>query len=504
MTATTSEPQQPRQRTFFGHPWGLSTLFLTETWERFSYYGMRAILLYYMYQQAASGGLGIDESLAKSLVSVYGAAIYMSGIVGGWIADRLIGARRSITWGAVLIMFAHIALSIPGGGSTALFASMILLVVGTGFLKPNITKAVGDLYDKQDSRRDAGFTLFVMGVQIGAFIAAPAVSALANTDPQATDPSHNNFHMGFGLAAIGMAIGLAQYLLRPGTLGDVGKTPPSPLDPNSRGRVIATITGTVVLLAAVLGLLAVTGLLSGDLIVNAVSVLAFIVPIGYFVVMLRSDKVDDVERSRVKAYIPLFIAMVVFWFVEEQQSTVLAQYAQQQTDLDAWGFSVDPEWAQSINPITMLIFAPLVAWLWLKLGNRQPNTPRKFAIGLWLTGLGFVAMFFPFVIYGAHGLANPVWLILGIGLFSVGELFVNPVSLSATTALAPAAFVSQVVGLNYAANAAGQGMIAQVSKFYSAETSGPYFGIIGVLVVLCGVVLWICAPLVHRKMAGVD
>lgn len=504
MTATTSEPQQPRQRTFFGHPWGLSTLFLTETWERFSYYGMRAILLYYMYQQAASGGLGIDESLAKSLVSVYGAAIYMAGIVGGWIADRLIGARRSITWGAVLIMFAHISLSIPGGGRTALFTSMILLVVGTGFLKPNITKAVGDLYDKQDSRRDAGFTLFVMGVQIGAFIAAPAVSALANTDPQATDPSHNNFHMGFGLAAIGMAIGLAQYLLRPGTLGDVGKTPPSPLDPNSRGRVIGTIIGVVVLLAAVLSLLAVTGLLSGELIVNAVSALAFIVPIGYFIVMLRSDKVDDVERSRVKAYIPLFIAMVVFWFVEEQQSTVLAQYAQQQTDLDAWGFSVDPEWAQSINPVTMLIFAPLVAWLWLKLGNRQPNTPRKFAIGLWLTGLGFVAMFFPSVIYGTHGLANPGWLILGIGLFSVGELFVNPVSLSATTALAPAAFVSQVVGLNYAADAAGQGLIAQVSKFYSVETSGAYFGIIGVLVVLCGIALWIFAPLVHRKMAGVD
>ena len=504
MTHTTADPQ-PSQRTFFGHPWGLSTLFLTETWERFSYYGMRAILLYYMYFAASSGGLGMDHSTAKSLVSVYGAAIYMSGILGGWFADRIIGARQSITWGAVLIMGAHVALSVPGGGRGALFTSMVLLVVGTGLLKPNITKAVGDLYNEKDARRDAGFTLFVMGVQIGAFIAPLVIGALSNTDSAATDPSHNQFHLGFGLAAIGMAIGLVQYLLRGnGTLGHIGRTPPSPLEPQDRKRVLGTMgAGAVLLVLVVLGLIA-TGNFSADLVVNVISLAAIVVPICYFVVMLRSPKVTELERSRVKAFIPLFVAMVVFWFIEEQQAGVYAQYAEQQTDLGAWGIHIDPEWAQSINPIVMLVFAPLIATIWVKMGRRQPNTPRKFAIGLLLTGGGFAIMLVPYLLHGAQAPGDPIWLLLSIGVLSVGELLVNPVSLSASTALAPAAFTSQIVGLNYASDAAGQGLIAQVSKVYTADNWGLYFGGLGLFVVLCAVVLWFVSPAIHRAMAGVD
>jgi POT family proton-dependent oligopeptide transporter len=504
VTHTTADPQ-PSQRTFFGHPWGLSTLFLTETWERFSYYGMRAILLYYMYFAASSGGLGMDHSTAKSLVSVYGAAIYMSGILGGWFADRIIGARQSITWGAVLIMGAHIALSVPGGGRGALFTSMVLLVVGTGLLKPNITKAVGDLYDEKDSRRDAGFTLFVMGVQIGAFISPLVIGALSNTDSSATDPSHNQFHLGFGLAAIGMAIGLVQYLWRAnGTLGHIGRTPPSPLEPEARRRVLATMGGGALVLVLVILALIGTGNFSADLVVNAISVLAIIVPIGYFVVMLRSPKVSELERSRVRAFIPLFVAMVVFWFIEEQQSGVYAQYAEQQTDLGAWGIHLDPEWAQSINPIVMLVFAPVVATIWVKMGRRQPNTPRKFAIGLLLTGAGFAIMLVPYLLNGPQAPGNPIWLLLSIGVLSIGELLVNPVGLSASTALAPAAFTSQIVGLNYASDAAGQGLIAQVSKAYTPDNWGLYFGGLGLFVVVCAVALWFVSPVIHRAMAGVD
>lgn len=504
VTSTTAAPE-PRQRTFFGHPWGLSTLFLTETWERFSYYGMRAILLYYMYFQVTSGGLGMSHSTAKSVVSVYGAAIYMSGILGGWFADRIIGARQSITWGAVLIMGAHIALSIPDGGPTALFISMALLVVGTGLLKPNITKAVGDLYDEKDSRRDAGFTLFVMGVQVGAFFSPIIIGLLTNTDSNSVDGSHNHFHLGFGLAAIGMAIGLAQYLIRGrATLGHIGTAPPSPLEPDARRRALTIMAVSVVVLALIIVGLVATGNFSADLVVNVISALSVLVPIGYFVVMLRSPKVTALERSRVKAFIPLFIAMVVFWFIEEQQAGVFAQYAQQQTDLQAWGVHIDPEWAQSINPIVMLLFAPLVAALWVRMGRRQPNTPRKFAIGLVLTGGGFACMLLPFLINGPSAPGNPGWLLLSIGLISVGELLVNPVSLAATTALAPAAFASQTVGLNYASDAAGQGLIAQLSKFYTPENWGIYFGVLGIAVVLCGIVLWLVSPAIHRWMAGVD
>jgi POT family proton-dependent oligopeptide transporter len=479
----------------------LSTLFMTEMWERFSYYGMKAILLYYMYYQAANGGLGMDPTLAKSLVSVYGAALYMSGIAGGWVADRLIGSRRSITYGCILIMGAHIALSIPGGGQPALYASMLLLVLGTGLLKPNITKNVGDLYEEGDNRRDAGFTLFVMGVQIGAFF-APIIVGDVLTSPSQTNPSGNHFHWGFGAAAVGMALGLTQYLLRANaTMGDAGTHVPNPLEAAHRSRVFTSLAGGVVALAAVIGLLMYTGNFSADLVVNSVSVLAVVVPVVYFVVMLRSRNVTVQERGRVLAFIPLFVAMVAFWFVEEHQASVMAEYADKQTDLGAWGFHIDPSLSQTINPVTMLIFAPVVAVMWTKM-RRQPNTPQKFAIGLVLTGLGFALLVLPPFLHGSAAPVDPVWPLLSLAVIAIAELFVNPVSLSATTQLAPAAFAAQVVGLNYAANAAAQGLIAQVSKVYTAETSVMYFGVIGLLVVLLGIGMWFYAPAVHKRMIG--
>ncbi|WP_220127561.1 peptide MFS transporter [Streptomyces sp. NBRC 110611] len=493
MTAT------PTGKSFFGHPWGLSTLFLTEMWERFSYYGMKAILLYYMYYQVSRGGLGIDKGTATSLVSIYGAALYMSGIAGGWVADRLIGARRSITWGCVLIMCAHVALAIPNGGQSSLYISMILLVLGTGLLKPNITKNVGDLYKEGDDRRDAGFTLFVMGVQIGSFL-APVIIGDLLTSPDQSNPQGNHFHWGFGAAAVGMAIGLAQYLVRGRhTLGASGKRVPNPLEPHHRKRVFSSLLGGAVALAALIGVLIATGHFSADGVVNCVSVLAIAVPVVYFIIMLRSRKVTVKERSRVLAFIPLFIAMVIFWFVEEQQFSVMARYADQQTDLGAWGFHIDPTLIQTVNPVVMLALAPVLAALWTK-ARRQPTTPQKFAIGLVLTGIGFAVLFLPWMMGGASQLVNPAWPLVSLALIAIGELFVNPVSLSVTTQLAPAAYASQVVGLNYASDSAAQGLIAQVSKFYSSDSSGLYFGVTGALVALVGVGLWFYAPRVQRNM----
>ncbi len=504
MTQTpTPAPAEASRKRFFGHPWGLSTLFMTEMWERFSYYGMKAILLYYMYYQAAHGGLGLDKNLAMSLVSIYGAALYMSGIAGGWVADRLLGARRSITWGCVLIMFAHVALAVPGGGPLALYLSMILLVMGTGLLKPNITKNVGDLYEEGDDRRDAGFTLFVMGVQVGSFL-SPIIVGDVLTSPNESSAAGNHFHWGFGAAAVGMAIGLAQYLLRARrTLGEAGLKTPNPLEPRDRARVYGAISGGLLVLALVIGALVATGHFSADGVVNAVSILALVVPAAYFWVMLRSRKVTPAERGRVLAFIPLFIAMVVFWFIEEQQFTIMASYADQQTDLNAWGFHLDPTLVQTINPVIMLVVAPVLAVLWTK-SSRQPHAPRKFAIGLVLTGAGFALLFLPWLLHGAHTKVNPVWPLISLAVIAIGELFVNPVALSVTTQLAPVAFASQVVGLNYASDAAAQGLIAQISKFYSPATSGPYFGIIGVLVVLLGVALWFYAPMVYRRMISGD
>jgi POT family proton-dependent oligopeptide transporter len=189
---------EPSAQSFFGHPAGLATLFFTEAWERFSYYGMKAILLYYMYDRTGHGGLGIDPGTAKSLVAVYGAAVYMSAIAGGWVSDRILGAQRSIVYGGVLIMVGHICLALPSG-APALYLSMLFIVLGTGLLKPNVSTSVGDLYTTQDARRDAGYSVYYMGISVGAVVAPLAVGTLGQK---------YDYHLGFGLAAIGMAIGL--------------------------------------------------------------------------------------------------------------------------------------------------------------------------------------------------------------------------------------------------------------------------------------------------------
>lgn len=490
---STTRQETARRRGFLGQPPGLSTLFYTETWERFSYYGMRALLLYYMYTQATAGGLGMDQAMAKALVAVYGAALYLSGILGGWIADRLIGARNGIFYGGVLIMLAHIALAIPLGRS-ALYASMILLVLGTGLLKPTITNCVGGLYSATDRRRDAGFSIFYMGVNLGAFLAPLIVGTLGQKI---------NYHVGFGVAAIGMALGLTQYWLRRRNLGTVGLAPANPLPPDRRRRVLAGAGAGVAALAGTVAVLAMTGLLTAHLIVNVLTALSILLPVIYFVVMFTSRKVTAAERARLLAYIPLFAGAVLFWFVEEQQATVWAEFADQQTRLDAWGFAIPSSWAQSINPIGIIVFAPLLAWLWLRQGERQPSTPRKFSAGLLLSGASFLLMVIPCLLAGPTGKSSPLWIILGLTVLTIGEVCLSPVGLSATTKLAPAAFGTQTIGLFLASDAAGQGLIAQVSPMYNAQTAPAYFGIIGGIVFLAGVALYLVAPRIQRRMPGV-
>jgi proton-dependent oligopeptide transporter, POT family len=493
VTATASTPTAP-QKGFFGHPRGLSTLFFTEMWERLSYYGMKSILLYYMYDQAVKGGLGIPSGTAKAMVAVYGAALYMSGIVGGWIADRLLGSRRSILCGGVLIMLAHVCLAVPAGRG-ALYASMILLVLGTGLLKTNISNTVGGLYDKQDTRRDAGFSLFYMGVNTGAFIAPFIVGTLGQ---------EVNYHAGFSVAAVGMAIGLIQYVLGQRNLGDAGRLPTNPLAPAERGRFYLRAGGGLAVVVVVVAVLAATGRLSADLVINTITVLSVAVPIGYFVVMLRSRRTTAVERSRVVAYIPLFVASMAFWFIQEQGASVLAQYADQRTNLNAFGFAIPSSWFQSVNPVIIIVLAPAFAALWLKLGARQPSTPYKFAYGLALAGLSYLVLVIPALVGGTAVKASPLWLTLSFVLVTLGELCLSPVGLSATTKLAPAAFAAQTMGLWFTSDAAAQGLSAQIVKLYTPATEARYFGVVGGVVLVLGAVLYVIAPTIHGRMRGVD
>lgn len=481
-------------KSFFGHPAGLSTLFFTEAWERFSYYGMRAILLFYMYEQVARGGLGVDQALAKSIVAVFGAALYMSSIVGGWVADRLIGSRNSVLWGGLVMTLGNILLAIPAG-APALYAAMILLVLGTGLLKPNITNMVGALYDEQDTRRDAGFSIYYMGINLGAFIAPFVVGTVGQ---------QVNFHLGFGVAAVGMAIGLSVYVWRRKTLAAAGVNPTNPVSSSERGRMLIRLVVILALLVGALIGLWMTGLLTANLVVNLITALSFALPAAYFVMMFRSRKTTHVERQRLVAYIPLFIAAVIFWFCQEQQGTVFAEFADKQTNLYVSGFHIPSSWVQSINPIGIIVLAPVFAGLWTRLGPRQPSTPQKFSGGLVFTGCGFLIMVVPSLLNGPGDKANVLWLVLSLTVIVVGELLLSPVGLSATTKLAPAAFVAQTVGLFLASNAAGQGLIAQVSPLYSVTTAAPYFGITGAIAVALGILLYVISPLIHAQMHGVN
>ncbi|MFT7834883.1 oligopeptide:H+ symporter [Saccharothrix sp. BKS2] len=491
MSATSAVPTP--QRGFFGHPRGLSTLFFTELWERFSYYGMKAILAYYLYRSTAEGALGLDRSFALSLVAIYGASVYMSGVAGGWLADRVLGGQRAVFHGGLLIMFGHIVLALPIG-LAGVYAGLVLIVLGTGLLKPNISTVVGGLYDRQDPRRDSGFTIFYMGINLGGFL-APLVCGFLGEE--------YDWHLGFGAAAVGMALGLVVYRIGVRGLGDSAATPPNPLPAGERGRVLGRITAAVVGAVLVVGLLVVTGVLGAEGVINLISLLSVLLPVGYFAVMIRSPRTTPVERSRVIAYIPLFIAAAMFWLLFEQSATVIAAFADTRVDNSFLGLSFPPSFVQSINPVMIIAIAPLFALLWVRLGNRQPVTPRKFGFSLLLVGLSFLLLM-------VAGQGDPavrvgfLWLIVMYLVMTCGELMLSPVGLSVTTKLAPRAFASQTMGLWFLAAAAGQGVGAIVVRSYSDENAVTYFGVLGGLAIALGVALVLGAKSIHGLMRGVD
>jgi proton-dependent oligopeptide transporter, POT family len=486
--------QSVPQKGFFGHPKGLFTLFFTEFWERFSYYGMKAILVYYMYYSVSKGGLGIDQQTAIAIASVYGSLVYMSGIIGGWISDRITGSSKAVFYGGILIMFGHIALAIPGS-MTMFFVSMVLIVLGTGLLKPNISSVLGEMYDISDARRDAAFSIFYMGVNLGAFVAPLVVGTIG---------MNYNFHAGFGLAAIGMFLALVVYMVtKKKNLGLAGTFVANPL-PASEKKKSFTQIGVVALIVVVLVVIAIsTGNLTIQSFINLVGILGCVIPILYFLFMYRSPKTTKEERSRLIAYIPLFIASVMFWSIEEQGSTILANFADQRTQLNFAGMHINPSWFQSLNPLFIIMFAPILGWLWVKLGNKQPTYTQKFGFGLFLAGLSFVVILVPAWIGGAHALVNPLWLVLSYLVVSIGELSLSPVGLSATTKLAPSAFSAQMLSLWFLSNAAAQALNAQLVKFYTPQNEMAYFGTIGVASIVLSIILFAISPKMQKFMAGI-
>ncbi|MDF1508086.1 peptide MFS transporter [Robertmurraya sp. DFI.2.37] len=482
------------QKGFFGHPKGLFTLFFTEFWERFSYYGMRAILVYYMYYEVSKGGLGLDQTTALSIMSIYGSLVYMSGIIGGWLADRILGTSKAVFYGGILIMLGHIALAVPGN-LTLFFISMVLIVLGTGLLKPNVSSVVGDIYSEQDNRRDSGFSIFYMGINLGGFLSPLIVGEIG---------MKHDFHLGFAIAAIGMFIGLLLFVFtKKKNLGLAGTIVPNPMTATEKRKTFTIVGLSAIILAIAIAVAIPMGLLTFDSFVALIGILGIGLPILYFTVMYRSKKTSSVERSRLLAYIPLFIASVMFWAIQEQGSTILANYADKRTQLEIAGFSISPAWFQSLNPLFIITLAPIFAWMWVKLGKRQPTIPQKFSFGLLFAGLSFIVILIPGYFAGTDALVNPLWLVLSYFIVVLGELCLSPVGLSATTKLAPAAFSAQTMSLWFLSNAAAQAINAQVVKFYTPETEMVYFGVIGGVSIVLAVILFLFAPKIQGFMKGI-
>jgi len=444
---------------FFGHPWGLSTLFFTEMWERFSYYGLRPLLVLFMSAALAQGGFGMDRGQASAIVGIYAASVYLASLPGGWIADRLLGLRRAIMLGAVLISCGHISIGLSSFAHSKVpfFMGLVLIVFGTGLLKPNISAIVGDLYPEGGARRDAGFSIFYMGINIGAFFGQIVTGFLGEKF---------GWHFGFGAAGVGMLIGLGTFaLLARKTLGSLGLEPTRHPDSAIQARQQRTIklvlaVGLSILIAVIV--LAAMGILplNPQVIGGYMTYVLVGVAVVYFGYLFIAGGLTTDEKKRVSVIFILFVFAAIFWSAFEQAPTSLNLFARDFTDRMVGSFEIPSTWFQSVNSMFIFLCAPFFAALWVKMAKsgRELSSPAKFALGLGFAGIGFIVMIFAsYMVLSSGGKikVSPWWLVASYFFQTIGELCLSPVGLSSMTKLSPRKYVGQMMGIWFLASSVG-------------------------------------------------
>ncbi|MFL5344575.1 MAG: peptide MFS transporter [Hyalangium sp.] len=441
---------------FFGHPRGLATLFFTEMWERFSYYGIRPLLVLFMSAALSRGGFGFPREQASAIVGIYAASVYLASLPGGWVADRLLGLRRSIWYGGCLIAAGHISIGLSAVlGRTAFFLGLILIVLGTGLLKPNVSAIVGDLYPEGGARRDAGFSIFYMGINIGALLAPLATGYLGEKV---------GWHYGFGAAGLGMILGVIQYRFTSRWLGPLGLDITRNPDPQVQARQERRMKQGLGAGLAVLALLLALGM-SGVLHIDSVAVgksMSYVIAalaVLYFLYLFTFARLTSVEKKRVVAILVLFIFATVFWSAFEQAPTSLNLFSADFTDRVVFGWEMPALFLQSANSFFVILFAPIFAALWGALGRRgkELSSPTKFSLGLLFAAMGFAVMIFAAQRIQDGGVVkvSPWWLVVSYFFQTIGELCLSPVGLSSMTKLAPRKFTGQMMGVWFMAAALG-------------------------------------------------
>ncbi len=430
-------------KTFFGHPRGLATLFFTEMWERFSYYGMRALLILFMVASVETGGLGLEVKTAGAIYGLYTMFVYLLALPGGWLADKFFGLRKSVFYGGCIIALGHFCLAFPM--METFFLGLLLIMIGTGLLKPTISSLVGELYTPDEpARRDAGFSIFYMGINIGGFISPLIVGELRTY----------NWHYGFAAAGVGMVLGLIQYKLTERNLGNAGLYPEQLSDAVMQQKRERNIRNSLIAIAVVLAVF--VALLFERIVVIDPVVVAqasgFILVasvIVYFIYLMFFTGQDIQGRLKLVVLAVFFLTSGMFYSGYEQQGSSLNLFAERYTDLKIGTFSIRPEWFQSVPSLVVVVFVPVFAWLWVWLEKRKlnPVTPVKFSLGPIFTALGFAVMMAGSLVVAEGGLASPWWLISTFTLHTFGEICLYPTGMSATTKLAPRNLVGQLMGI---------------------------------------------------------
>jgi POT family proton-dependent oligopeptide transporter len=460
-----------------GHPRGLTTLFLTEFWERFSYYGMRAILFLFMVASTEVGGLGFDTEKAAWIYGLYTGSVYLTAIPGGFVADRLLGLRRAVLVGGILIATGHYTLAFHG--LSTFYAGLILIVLGTGLLKPNISSMVGQLYAPDDDRRDAGFSIFYMGINLGAFVSPFLCGYLGQ---------RIGWHWGFGAAGVGMTLGLLQYVLGGKRLGTVGFLQKPPKD---AGKLWFLVAVAVALLGSALIL---SGQYRDYLIVGSAAVL--------FAWLLLKGAENSIERKRIAAIALLFIFATLFWAGFEQAGSSLTLFADRITHNQFFGHP--SSWFQSVEPFFVITLAPVFAWLWVRLGSRQPSSPGKFAIALSLLSVSFFLVALASMLFEQQQVkVSPWWLVGVYFLHALGELSLSPVGLSMVTKLAPARILGFIMGIWFLTNALGNFLAGSVAGFFDRLPLPQLFGAVGLVSLAATLVLALLVKTIRGLMSGV-
>ena len=496
------------ERELFGHPFGLATLFLTEMWERFSFYGMRAILILYM-TDSLHGGLGWDIQKSSAVYGLYTFGVYALGLPGGWIADRLIGQRRSVLCGGIIIALGHFTLAAPH--LWTFFAGLLLVMIGTGLLKPNVSAIVADLYPEGGARRDAGFSIFYMGINTGAVIGQFICGFLGEKV---------GWHWGFGAAGVGMTLGVIQYAAGRRHLLGCGEVPADysgSAQQRSAWRQFFLGITIVVALVGVISSLDLSGVqfslqmggaafqllpLSFLSFAQATGALIAVICVVYFAATMGFACHDGVERRRVAMIFLLFLAAAVFWSGFEQMGSSMNLFARDFTDRIIFGWQMPASWLQNVDPLFIILLAPVIGQLWVSLGARNPSIPVKFGMGLALLGTGFLVLAWG-ATYIHSGKVSPMWLVVTYFFTTVGELCLSPVGLSSVTKLSPTRMVGQMMGMWFMGSALGNLIAGLVAGYLQHMQQDTLFAMVALTSVATGLLFLILARPIQWLAVGV-